>query len=44
MDNLTKEQKDLCYSIILALVKSIVNMDPEKIWKVIEKEMESHGK
>lgn len=36
---MTDEQHELCYSIQLAIVKVIINLDHEKIWKIIEKEI-----
>ena len=34
-EGLTREQHDLCYEIQFAIMREIVNLDHEKMWKLI---------
>ena len=38
--NLTDEQNDLCYEIKFALVKAIINMNHDDMWKLVQKEID----
>ena len=40
-ENLTEEQNDLCYEIQFALVRSIINLNHDKMWKIIQKAIDS---
>ena len=39
-DTLTKEQHDLCYEIQFAIMRSINNLDHDKLWPLIQKAIE----
>lgn len=36
LDRLTEEQHNLCYELQFALMRAIVNLDHEKMWKLIK--------
>ena len=39
--NLTDEQNDICYEIQFALIRSILNLDHDKMWAMIQKAIDS---
>ena len=42
-ENLTDEQNDICFEIQFALIRAIVNLDHDNMWKLIEKAMEEQN-
>ncbi len=40
MSELTQEQKDICYEIKFAIIRGVLNLDLNNMWKGIEKAVE----
>lgn len=38
--NLTEEQNNICYEIQFALIRAIINLDHDKMWQQISKEVD----
>lgn len=40
-EEMTEEQRELCYTIQLGIIKGIMSVDIEDIWKLIKKSIDS---